>query len=300
MKKEELKELVGRMEKFELTDEERAKKNGKFIKLPSGNIHYEIKGEGETVVLVHGYATPYYLYDKLFDRLVSAGYKVLRYDLPGRGYSERVDTVYSPEFFAKNLDELTSALLGDEKFYLAGTSMGGTICAAFCAMRPEKVKKLILLAPAGMDTFKAPAYMKLCKIKGFGEFLFYNVAGKILLKKCASEMYFSPEEDKNEYMRLFADAAQYKDFLKCTLSSLRNTILRTDIAIKGYKEVAKNGIPVLCIWGTADKTMPYYQHERLLEVCPQTKLITYENSGHIFLYDEGERTADDVLEFIKG
>ena len=44
--------------------------------------------------------------------------------------------------------------------------------------------------------------------------------------------------------------------------------------------------------------MPYYQSERFKEVCPDAKLITYEKSGHIFVYDEGERTAKDVLEFL--
>ena len=55
---------------------------------------------------------------------------------------------------------------------------------------------------------------------------------------------------------------------------------------------------MLCIWGTDDKTMPYYQSERFKEVCPKAKLITYEKSGHIFVYDEGERTAKDVLAFL--
>ena len=87
--------------------------------------------------------------------------------------------------------------------------------------------------------------------------------------------------------------------MRCTLSSLRNTILKTDKTILGYKAVAEEGIPVLCIWGRDDKTMPYYQSERFNEVCPDATLITYEKSGHIFVYDEGERTAKDVLAFLK-
>ena len=37
--------------------------------------------------------------------------------------------------------------------------------------------------------------------------------------------------------------------------------------------------------------MPYYQHERLLRAVPQVEPITYEGSGHIFLFDEGGKTA---------
>ena len=91
---------------------------------------------------------------------------------------------------------------------------------------------------------------------------------------------------------------QYKGFLKATLSSLRHTILRTDLAMEGYRKVAEDKLPMLVIWGTIDKTMPYYQIDRMKEVCPHAQFITYENSGHIFLYDEGDKTNSDILEFL--
>ncbi len=294
----ELKKLVASTETLELTDDEKAKADGSFIDLPSGFTHYEMKGNGEPVVLVHGYATPYYIYDKVFERLVDEGYKVIRYDLLGRGLSERVKAVYDPAFFARQLNELTSALLGDEKFYLFGTSMGGSITTAFCRIYPGKVKKLVLLAPAGMDTFKPPFYMRLTQIPALGTLIFNIVAKKTLLKKCASELKYSLDE-KDYYMQSFAACSKYKGFIPCTLSSLRNTILNTSETVKGYEAVNAQKIPLLVIWGTDDKTMPYYQHERLLEVCPDVRLETFEGSGHIFLFDEGERTNDLIIPFLK-
>lgn len=299
MNKNEYKALIKQAGTLELTDAERKKLHGNFITLPSGNTHYELKGEGETIVLVHGYATPYYIYDKLFERFTAEGFRVLRYDLLGRGFSERAEADYSPELFTTQLHQLTEALLDGTEFYLAGTSMGGSICAEFCKAHPEKVKKLILLAPAGMDSFKAPFYMKLSAVPGIGTAIFNLIGHGTLLKKCAGEMYFCDQKEKEYFERQFAEAIKYKGFLRCTLSSLKNTILRTDKTILSYKAVAENKIPLLCIWGKADKTMPYYQAERLLQVCPQTKLITYENSGHIFVYDEGERTAKDILDYIR-
>lgn len=298
MTKEEIKTAVKQMESLELTDAERENLGENFITLNSGITRYQIKGKGKNVVLVHGYATPYHIYDKLFDALVASGYRVLRYDLLGRGLSERVKTDYTPDLFARQLDEITTALLGDESFILVGTSMGGSITATYTATHPEKVEKLILLAPAGMDNFKPPLYMKICKVKGIGDLVFYGVAGKMLLTRCASEMYFKRDEI-DYYMAEFAKCAKYKGFLRSTLSSLRNTILNTDYVSKKYAEVAKKNVPVLCVWGTADKTMPYYQAERLKKLCPEVKLVTYENSGHIFVYDEGERTAKDVINFIE-
>lgn len=300
MDKKEYKALTKDAGKIELNAEERSKLSGSFIDLPTGNTHYELKGEGEIIVLVHGYATPYYIYDKLFKAFCDKGYRVLRYDLLGRGFSERARVDYTPELFARQLNELTTALFKDESFYLVGTSMGGSVCAEFCKTYPKKVKKLILLAPAGMDNFKPPFYMKLSSVPLIGTAIFNIIGSGTLLKKCASEMYVSPQSEKDYYERKFAEAIKYKGFLRCTRSSLINTILRTDKTVKSYAETAKKDIPILCIWGTIDKTMPYYQAARLIEVCPKAKLISYENSGHIFVYDEGERTAKDVLEFIGG
>lgn len=295
----QVKALCRELSTLELTDSEREKHSGKFISLPCGNTHYQMEGNGEAVVLVHGYATPYYIYDKVFDRLLKEGYKVLRYDLMGRGLSERVKTDYTPELFARQLHELTQALLGNEKFCLFGTSMGGTVTTAFCRLYPGAVKKLILLAPAGMDTFKPPFYMKLTSAPVLGNLLFDIIGGKTLLKKCASELKYVPQEEIDYYMRSFADSAKYKGMEKCTLSSLRHTILNTTTATEGYKSVHRQNIPMLVIWGTDDRTMPYYQIERMKEICPHAQYETFEGSGHVFLFDEGERTMNTVVPFLK-
>lgn len=289
MDKEKLKRLTKEIEKYDLTDEVRSTLDGSFIDLSCGNTHYEMKGSGEAVVLVHGYATPYYIYDKIFDFLVDKGYRVLRYDLLGRGYSERVKGKYTPDLFARQLDELTKALIPDEKFILFGTSMGGSIVTAYAAKNPKSVRALFLLAPAGME-FEPPAYMKLSDIRGIGEIMFKTAGAKILLKKCASELIYNTAE-VDYYMEKFADSIRYKGFSTATLSSLRHTILNPEATIPNYKRVAEEKIPVCTIWGTNDKTMPYYQTKQMKEILPDMKLYTLEGSGHIFLFDEGERTC---------
>ena len=67
-----------------------------------------------------------------------------------------------------------------------------------------------------------------------------------------------------------------------------------------YKKVAENGTPVCTIWGTADKTMPYYQAKQMKEILPNMHLYTFEGSGHIFLYDEGERTCEIIYNEMNG
>lgn len=299
MTKQELQTLLQQAQTKDLTPEEKAKAPGAFMDLPCGCTHYELAGEGTPCVLVHGYATPYFIYDKLFQSLVENGYRVLRYDLLGRGLSERVDAVYSADLFARQLFELTNAVFPDTPFHLFGTSMGGTVTATFCALYPGRAKSVIWLAPAGMDTFRPPFYMKLANIRGIGGVIFNAIGEKTLLTKCASEATHISQEESDAFMRKFAYALQYKDFVRCTLSSLRNTILATEKATEAYAATAAQGLPLLCIWGEEDKTMPIYQAERMLEVCPQVQLVRFPGSGHIFVFDEGDRTADVVLPFLR-
>lgn len=304
MQDTEYKALVKQIETEDLTDaaREKAKQEvgGSFLDLPCGNTHYLVEGpeDGTPAVLVHGYATPYFLYDKVAETLVSKGYRVLRYDLLGRGLSERVKGDYGPEQFAEQLKEVSEAVFEEQSFVLFGTSMGGSITTTFGALYPEKVQKLVLLAPAGMDSFQPPFYMKLANISGMGELIFAVAGVKLSMNGCAAELIHADEEGHDEYTRQFAYSTRFKGLGRCLLASLRHTILNTKRTTENYKVFADHHIPTLVLWGTADKTMPYYQIDRMKEVLPEATFQTLEGSGHIFLYDEGDRTMEYVVPFL--
>jgi len=282
----------------EITEEVKRQADGAFIDLDVGFTHYKMEGDsGEWCVLTHGYATPLYIYDRVAEALLAAGYRVLRFDLLGRGLSERVKARYTPELLATQLYQLVEALIPGERFYLFGTSMGGTVTTTFIAAHPDKVKKLVLYAPAGM-TFHAPAYMKLCRLKGVGDLLFATLGARILTKGCASELTHCPPEVVADYRDQFAYHTQFKGMMRCVLSSLRYTILDFEADLKGYVGTAESGVPVLVVWGTDDKTMPYYQAATMQGVLPDMRLVTFEGSGHVFLYDEPERTMAVTLPFL--
>lgn len=302
MEKKEFKKLVKQGESKKLTKKERAKAPGQYLELNCGFTHYE-KAEGTDpsklpVVLVHGYSTPYFLYDRIFEGLVKEGYTVIRYDLLGRGLSERVKTKYTPELFANQLKEVVDWLVPDGKFIAFGTSMGGSILAAFCAMYPGLAQKVVLYAPAGMDNFKPPIYMKLAAVPFLGKRIFKAVMAKASLKRATDELLHQDQDVKDEYVRGMAYTMQYKGYLDGTWSSLVNTILKTKKDTKYYKQMAKQHIPTLVIWGTEDKTMPIYQLDRMVKVLKDAEFVIFEGSSHIFLYDEGERTLAHTIPFL--
>src|SRR5215831_15233045 len=83
--------LYANPEQRELNTETRVHMSGQFAKLSDGYTHYELGGpsDGRVVVLAAGFSVPYYIWDPTFDALTRAGFRVLRYDYYGRGYSVR-------------------------------------------------------------------------------------------------------------------------------------------------------------------------------------------------------------------
>lgn len=139
--------LFGNQEREELTDVVRKSAGGSFIKLQDGVVHYDIAGpaEGKTVVLVHGFSTWSFTWDATFQALVQAGFRVLRYDLYGRGYSDRPAVVFDKDLFDRQLFGLLAVLDIHDRVGLVGNSMGGLITTTFAARHPEKVRTLSLI-----------------------------------------------------------------------------------------------------------------------------------------------------------
>ncbi|MEI2624295.1 MAG: alpha/beta hydrolase [Giesbergeria sp.] len=122
--------------------------NGSFVALSGGVTHYELGGpqDGKTVVLVHGFSVPYFIFDVTFEFLAGAGFRVLRYDLFGRGLSDRPNVKYNIRLFVNQLKDLLDALHLKE-ITLLGLSMGGPISASFIAQYPQYVSRHVLIDP---------------------------------------------------------------------------------------------------------------------------------------------------------
>ncbi len=95
-----------------LDDKARSVSPGDFVQLSQGYVHYQLEGPetGETVVLVHGFSAPMFIWERTVPALTKAGFRVLSYDLYGRGYSDRPDVAYDKDLFDTQLLELLDAL----------------------------------------------------------------------------------------------------------------------------------------------------------------------------------------------
>jgi pimeloyl-ACP methyl ester carboxylesterase len=107
------------------------------------NIHYVIGGEGEPLLLVHGFGQNWYMWNRLLPEL-SKHFTVIAPDLRGVGESGKPDSGYDKKTMATDMHELMKSL-GYSKINLAGHDIGLMVAYAYAAMYPEDVTKLSLL-----------------------------------------------------------------------------------------------------------------------------------------------------------
>jgi pimeloyl-ACP methyl ester carboxylesterase len=111
------------------------------LRVPGGELYYEVEGDGAAVVLVHGLALDARMWDDQAPALEDIA-SVVRYDLRGFGRSTRdADTVYS------HADDLWRLLdhLEIDTTVLVGLSMGGRVVVEATLAAPERVRALVLL-----------------------------------------------------------------------------------------------------------------------------------------------------------
>ncbi len=106
-------------------------------------ICYEILGEGDPVLLVHGLGSKKESWIGQFKPL-SEHFKVIRFDNRGAGKSDRPKGEYSMELFADDITGLMDYLKID-KAHIIGWSLGGMIVQNFVIKYPERVNKMILI-----------------------------------------------------------------------------------------------------------------------------------------------------------
>lgn len=281
-------------ESLELNEETRKNLPGSFVKTPSGVTHYELVGadDAELVVLVHGFSTPSFLWEPTFQFLKNQDYRVLRFDLYGRGFSDRPDKDYGMALFTTQLEELLTALNITAPFNLVGLSMGGPIVSRFTHENPHKVKRLILQDPL-VNQISSERVSPLDK-PVIGEYL----AGVVLIPDLIAGNRRSANENKlPAWGEQFEQQTRYKGYRRAILSSMR--VMSSQRIVSEYELLAKTAMPKLLIWGTEDKTVLFSESETLIKLMPDMQFEAVEGAGHVPSVEKPEIFNQILLKFLK-
>ncbi len=274
----------------------RAGADGDFIALGDGIVHYELAGpEGApAIVFLHGFSTPYLIWDFNFPAVTSAGYRSLRYDLYGRGFSDRPTKVaYGPDLFDRQLLQLIAGLKLRTPLTLAGVSMGGAISVLFAERHPELVNGLILVDPAGFP-MPLPVAVKLLRVPGLGELLMRLLGDRSIRQGMAGNFY--DPSLLPDFARKFEVQLRYEGYQRAQLSTLRDLPLQS--LEPSFRAVGAAGTPVLLVWGRADPVIPFETSQQVQAAIPQAELLAVDRAAHTPNYERPEAVNPAILGFL--
>ncbi len=269
----------------------RSKEPGSYVSLSQGVVHYQLAGpaDGKPVVLVHGYSVPSYVFDSTLRALSGAGYRVVSFDLYGRGLSDRPRVRYDRDLLAQQLGELMDAL-HMPKADLVGLSMGGAVVGRFVASHPERVRSLVLIAP-----FTEAQDISVMGWPVLGDWIFWSWFLPSLPQHQGED--FAHPERFPDWASRFRPQMRYQGYGQALLSTGRNLI--TVASLPDFGKVGKQGTPTLLLWGDHDATIAYALSAKVQQAIPQARLVTLPGLGHLPVVEDPPAANEPIIEFLR-
>lgn len=270
---------------------------GQFAVLSQGTTHFQWVGpeDGPVVVCVHGLTTPSFVWNSVAPALAGHGFRVLTYDLYGRGYSDRPMGRQDPDFFARQLDDLLSDQSVQGELTLVGYSMGGAIGAAFAARGGHPVKRLILLAPAGMQIVGSASLQRMVQIPFLGRWLMLVRYPAMLRRGLRAEA--NQPSSVSDINALQEAELGYRGFIPAVHNSLLGML--TDSFQKYHTHIYQQRTPVLAIWGAEDDVIPLSAKDTLALWNPDAVQQVIPDAGHGLTYSHTPEVLAHILRFLK-
>ena len=262
--------------------------DSQYIKIGPFNIHYLISGQGPTIVLLHGIGASVYTW-RLLIPLLSHRYQVIAVDLPGFGRSSKIAVE------SYDLDQQTARLqllldaLNIKECMVVGSSMGGALALWLGLKNPERVKRVVTLAPA-IDPRLVP--LKLASLAWTSPFFKATAANRYvfsyLLGRIMSKRELINAETIAEYLSPYQDPAAVHAFLKAT-SSIRDHRLLMEL-----KTLVP---PLLVLWGKRDLVVREKNVKKLIQQIPHATYHIHESGGHHLQEDDPVWVAEFIQKF---
>jgi len=255
--------------------------NEKEILIDNLQINYKIAGEGEPLLILHGWGGSSDSWSEVQEILASQGFKVIVLDLPGFGKSKSPSFPWGVADYSELVLNFINKI-GLEKVDLIGHSFGGRISIKFAVLYPERLRKLILCASAGIKHPLNLFQLIILKISIVGNFLFSKRLFK-RYKDIARNFFYTLLRHK--------DYAKAKGVMKETLKKVLEENLRPELC-----QIKAN---TLLIWGKRDKALPLEDAYLMKENIPQSILEIIPGASHTPNLEFPEKVAGIVLHFLR-
>jgi len=264
---------------------------GRIVPLTQGyELHYLEHGTGPAVVFVHGSAPGVSAYSNFFPNyreIAAAGFRTLLPDMVGFGWSSKPTGIdYTLQLFTSTLLEFLDQLeIG--RCVLIGNSLGGAISLKIAIDHPQRVERLIVMGPGGIETreryFQMPGIQRMVS-----EFVGAGF-DRESLRRMLQLLAYDPRIITDELLE------QRFNVLKTQPKDVLARMLIPDLT----PELGRIRCPLLGFWGVEDQFCPASGYEKILRAVAEGRFIMYARCGHWAMI---ERSADfnrNVIEFLR-
>jgi len=257
-------------------------------------------GERPPVLLVHGVGGWAENWAEVMPLLAADGRRVVAFDLPGFGASERPaspDYFGETSFYATIVDAVRERL-GLDRPHLIGHSLGGGIAFVSAVSHPERYRSLTLAAPGGLGSDIA-LFLRLMSLPG--AFLF---AGRGDPRKKARHLVRTCFVDRTRVPpHLLAEAERYAGTYHESLRVMRAVAtmrgLRPAVRQRWIARSHEYSGPALVVWGRGDIVVPADHAAAAAAVLPQAALELIDGAGHLVMSERPKEFAGVVGPFLR-
>jgi pimeloyl-ACP methyl ester carboxylesterase len=270
------------------------------ITLHGRRVGFRTGGWGPLLVLIHGITSNSATWDRVLPRLAQS-YTVLAPDLLGHGRSDKLRDDYSLGAHANTVRDLLDAL-GYRCATIIGHSLGGGVAMQLAYQYPERVERLVLVAPGGFGREITPL-LRAASVPGSGRLLALAawrpvVEAGTLVTQVLGRLGLSGSTDLAEVGRayaLLADPAARSAFVH----TLRSVVDHRGQRVSAIDRLdAATRFPSLIVWGERDRIVPVRHGEHVHQLVPHTYLAVFKRAGHFPHRDDPARFVQVVDEFL--
>jgi non-heme chloroperoxidase len=278
-----------------------------FVKVGTENstdieIHYRDHGDGQPIILIHGYPLNGDSWERQERALLEHGYRCISYDRRGFGQSSQPTCGYDYDTFAGDLKALLDHLALDQDVVLAGFSMGtGEVTRYLGTYGSAGVSKAILLGvipPFLLQTEDNP--------KGVPGSVFEDIKDAIVADRYAYFDAFLANFYNTDVLapERIGDAALRASFNVAAGASPYASHACVDTWLTDFRDdLPKIDVPTLAVHGTADRILPFGATTARLRdehLIADLTVVEVENGPHNIGWTHPEETNGAILEFLSG
>jgi len=267
--------------------------SSKFARLSDGTTEYRSDGPngGRPIVLLSGASVPFYIWDSTAAALAANGYRVLRYNYFGRGFSDRPALRYDLATYDRQLTELLDTLGIRGPVDVAGLSMGGPVAANFADRHPERVRTLTLVDPAFGNGSSPPLPLRVPGVATFA-----MTMGASSMARGQLDDFVHPERYP-DWVSRYETQMQYKGFRRSIMDTRRGDVLQRPA--RSFTTLVRSPIPILLIWGRSDRTVPLSESDSVRAALQRAEFHVVDDAGHLPNIEQAATVDSLLLHFLR-